>query len=184
MGDLDVVPVAPTVRGLRWCALSPPLRAEVVRELAEAEGLDGWAAFAAVASAVQDPASPWGEAFDRATAAALRRCVLEPVAAFGRALAEALRPAVEAVGRVCAGFAEALAKLPPDAVPAEWVTCMCWCATHGAVAVDVCLVEVEPGALEAVTFTSPLDGNRRTARMCGPCADAQRARLAARQVSA
>lgn len=48
------------------------MRARVVAELAAAEGLDGWSAWAAVGVALSDSGSPWVPAVDAAFRAALQ----------------------------------------------------------------------------------------------------------------
>jgi hypothetical protein len=98
--------VLPTRRALLWDLLGGLVRGRAVRELADATGLDGAGARAAVLHALASDGSPWCGPVDEAIAAAVDAEVLYPARAGARALFDAIAPAVRsaAAALAAAGF--------------------------------------------------------------------------------
>ena len=159
----------PTGRAVGWAVLGWPVRMRAVRLLADAEGLDGFAAGAAVAAALGSDRSPWAGPVD----AAVRQAVHD-------VLAEACEPLVVAMRTAAAAgsaFFRVLASIGPLVVADDVEGCRCLCATHHEQGTGLCLGLDAPELMPFTFPGPPRTTARRTVRMCGPCAVAQETRF-------
>jgi hypothetical protein len=164
-----------TVRAFGWAALAPAMRMRVVRVLADAEGLDGYGAVAAVTSALRSDRSLWAPAVDKAIGLALAGAfaeAVEPIVIAARAIFETM---------TCSEFWRVLASMGPPVVTDDVEGCRCLCLTHAKEGRGLCLGLDAPELVPFVFPGPPDTAMRRTVRMCGPCAAAQEVRFGQRR---
>lgn len=95
MGELTVL----NDRFMRLTVVGGEIRMAVIQRLAAAEGLDGDAAYAAVAHAIRDDRSPWAPAFDAAFEAVTLNMIVRPMFEAMESLRASLVPALVSVAR-------------------------------------------------------------------------------------
>jgi hypothetical protein len=177
---LSVVELHDTRRSA-WSVLPRRVRVAAWRRLADVEGLDGWAAGAAVSHALTVEGSPWWPAVQAAMGWAWEREVVRPIAAAVRSLVEVVRPVAAAYVRAMSGVVEQLraAGVTPERLAAaagdvdqdDEAVCHCFCGASHRHRPGVCLGVAPAGELVGVRFKADTP-RPRTVAVCRPCAAA------------